>query len=279
MKKIFCENTSYKYKFFKDDEIKEVDALKNVSIEVNGGEFISILGINGSGKSTFAKLLNALYKPSSGIVYVNGIDTSTDEASFEIRKYCGMVFQNPDNQIIGTVVEDDVAFGLENLGVNPIEMRERVHKALDEVGMLEFKGKQPNMLSGGQKQRVSIAGVLAMEPKCIILDEPTAMLDPTGRKKVLEIIKKLNKEENIMIVLITHFMEEAMESDRVIVMNDGEIEMEGIPAEVFQEVEKMKNLGLDVPIATEIAYKLRKYGVLLQKNILTIEDLIGGLCL
>ncbi len=277
MKKVFCEKVHYDYTYFSDDKEKTIEALKGVDLEINEGEFVSILGINGSGKSTLAKHLNGLYKPLSGVVYIDGINTLQDENIFEVRKYCGMVFQNPDNQIIGTIVEDDVAFGLENLGIKPNEIIKRINKSLEEVEMLEYKDKQPSMLSGGQKQRVSIAGVLAMEPKCIVFDEPTAMLDPVGRKKIMKIIKKL-KDKGITIVLITHFMEEAIESDRIIVMNDGEVEMRGTPVEIFTQVEKIKSMGLEVPLCTEIAYELKKRGIAIKEDILTIEEMVGELC-
>ncbi len=277
MKKVFCEKVHYDYTYFSDEKEKTIKALKGVDLEINEGEFVSILGINGSGKSTLAKHLNGLYKPLRGVVYIDGINTSQDETIFEVRKYCGMIFQNPDNQIIGTIVEDDIAFGLENLGIKPSEIIKRINKSLEEVEMLEYKDKQPSMLSGGQKQRVSIAGVLAMEPKCIVFDEPTAMLDPVGRKKIMEIIKKL-KDKGITIVLITHFMEEAIESDRIIVMNDGEVEMRGTPVEIFTQVEKIKSIGLEVPLCTEIAYKLKKRGITIKEDILTIEEMVGELC-
>ncbi len=277
-KEIICKNISYEYTVFENDKKSKLTALKDISLEIEQGEFISILGSNGSGKSTLAKHFNALFQPKDGVVYVRSLDTSKEENIFEIRSGCGMVFQNPDNQIIGTIVEDDVAFGVENLGINSKEIRKRVDNALKEVGMYDFRLKQPNLLSGGQKQRISIAGILAMKPKCIVLDEPTAMLDPIGRKNLLDIAHKLNKEENITIILITHFMEETVLSDRVIIMNNGEIKLDGTPREIFKNVELVKSYGLDVPQVTEIAYRLNKSGVNIPTDILTIDEMVGALC-
>ena len=236
--------------------VKQV--LKGVSMDIKRGEFVAVLGHNGSGKSTIAKHMNAILLPCGGRVYVEGIDTSDEERIFDIRQRVGMVFQNPDNQIVATIVEEDVAFALENLGVPPDEMRERVDSALKSVGMYEYREHSPSQLSGGQKQRVAIAGIIAMRPDCIVLDEPTAMLDPKGRKSVLETIRMLNRDFGITIVLITHYMDEAAQADRIVVMDNGEIIMDGKPKEVFSEVETMKRIGLDVPQVTLLAYELQK---------------------
>ncbi len=277
-KGIVCEKINYEYTVYENDKKNKLKALKDVSLKIEQGQFVSILGSNGSGKSTLAKHFNALFQPKDGTVYVRGLDTSKEENIFEIRSNCGMVFQNPDNQIIGTIVEDDVAFGVENLGIESTEIRKRVDEALKDVGMYEYRLKQPNLLSGGQKQRISIAGILAMKPKCIVLDEPTAMLDPIGRKNLLDIAHKLNEEENITIILITHFMEETVHSDRVIIMNDGEIKLDGTPKEIFKNVDLVKSYGLDVPQVTEIAYKLNKAGINIPTDILTIDEMVGELC-
>ncbi len=277
-KEIVCKDITYEYTVFDNEKKNKIRALDGVSLEVMEGQFVSILGSNGSGKSTLAKHLNALHIPKDGVVYIRSLDTSKEENIFEIRSNCGMVFQNPDNQIIGTIVEDDVAFGVENLGVETEEIRRRVDKALKDVGMYDFRLEQPNYLSGGQKQRISIAGILAMQPKCIVLDEPTAMLDPIGRKSLLEIAHKLNEEENITIILITHFMEETVHSDRVIVMDKGKIKLDGTPKEVFKDVELVKSYGLDVPEVTDIAHKLNKAGINIPTDILTIDEMVGALC-
>lgn len=269
---IKMENVTYEYKSLIDDSIQQ--AVKNISLEIKKGEFLAVLGHNGSGKSTLAKLMNGLITPTSGDVYVMGMNTKEEDKIWNIREKAGMVFQNPDNQIVATIVEEDVAFGPENLGIPPKEIRERVDKALEIVEMTEYKTHAPHLLSGGQKQRVAIAGILAMKPDCIILDEPTAMLDPTGRIEVMETVKKLNKEENKTIVLITHYMEEAVEADRIIVMENGNIVMEGSPKEVFSQVDKVKDLGLDVPQVTELVYELRKDGIDLKTDILSIEELV-----
>lgn len=261
-----------------NDQGDLVKALKDINIEVKKGEFVTIIGHNGSGKSTLAKHINALLKPSEGDVWVKGMNTKDDEETWNIRQTAGMVFQNPDNQIVATIVEEDVAFGPENLGVPSAEIRARVEEALKTVGMLEFRDKGPHLLSGGQKQRIAIAGVIAMKPDCIVLDEPTAMLDPSGRKDVIDTIKKLNREENITVVNITHFMEEAVASDRVIVMEDGDIVLEGTPREVFSQVGKLKTLGLDVPQVTDLAFELRKEGIELPEDILTVDEMVMQLC-
>ncbi|WP_066502376.1 energy-coupling factor transporter ATPase [Abyssisolibacter fermentans] len=268
---IKIDNITFEYK---NEEEKEVKALDKVSLEVKQGEFIAILGHNGSGKSTLAKHMNAILEPTSGKVYVKDLDTSEYDNVWNIRQTAGMVFQNPDNQIVATIVEEDVAFGPENQGVEPKEIRKRVDEALDIVEMSEYKSHAPHMLSGGQKQRIAIAGVLAMNPECIIFDEPTAMLDPSGRKEVMNTIQKLNKEQQKTIVLITHYMDEAVLADRVVVMEKGKVVLEGSPREVFSQVEKIKGLGLDVPQVTELAYKLRKEGIDIPSDILTVEEMV-----
>jgi len=272
---IKIENVSYEYKSYIDDSIQL--AVKDLSLEVKRGEFIAILGHNGSGKSTLAKMMNGMIFPTRGEVYVNDINTKDEDKIWDIRSKAGMVFQNPDNQIVATIVEEDVAFGPENLGIPPKEIRKRVEEALETVGMTEYKKHAPHLLSGGQKQRVAIAGILAMEPDCIIFDEPTAMLDPSGRKEVMETIKKLNKEKNKTIVLITHFMDEAVLADRVMILHDGENVLMGTPKEIFSQVEKLKELGLDVPQVTELAYELRKEGFKVKKDCITIEELVESL--
>lgn len=249
-------------------------AVDDVSIDIEQGDFVAILGHNGSGKSTLAKHLNAILYPTEGTVYVDGKDTSVEENLWPVRQTAGMVFQNPDNQIIGTVVEEDVGFGPENLGVPTDEIWERVTESLKAVNMYEFRKKSPNKLSGGQKQRVSIAGVLAMHPKCIVLDEPTAMLDPMGRKEVIRAIRALNDVENITIILITHYMEEIIYADKVFVMDKGKVALEGTPREIFSKVDRLKSLRLDVPQATLLAYELKKAGIDLPDGILSREELI-----
>lgn len=250
--------------------VKQV--LKGVSMDIKRGEFVAVLGHNGSGKSTIAKHMNAILLPCGGKVYVESIDTSDEERIFDIRQRVGMVFQNPDNQIVATIVEEDVAFALENLGVPPDEMRERVDSALRSVGMYEYREHSPSQLSGGQKQRVAIAGIIAMRPDCIVLDEPTAMLDPKGRKSVLETIRMLNRDFGITIVLITHYMDEAAQADRIVVMDNGEIIMDGVPKEVFSEVETMKKIGLDVPQVTELMYLLGQCGLPADTHIIDEEE-------
>lgn len=275
---IKCSNVSFKYLKNIDGKNEEEYALKNVNLEVKKGEFLVILGHNGSGKSTIAKHMNALVTPSEGTVIVDGIDTSNSEMLWDIRARAGMVFQNPDNQLVATIVEEDVAFGPENLGIEPIEIRKRVDKSLEKVGMSEYKKHAPHLLSGGQKQRVAIAGILAIEPECIIFDEPTAMLDPSGRREVLNNIKDLNKEHGMTIILITHYMDEAAQADRIIVMDDGNIRMEGTPREIFPQVECMKNIGLDVPQVTELAYELKKAGININEKILNVDEMVEELC-
>ncbi|HHV26625.1 energy-coupling factor transporter ATPase [Anaerosalibacter bizertensis] len=271
---INIENATYKYSTIDEQGFT---ALKDVNLTVNRGEFLVVLGHNGSGKSTLAKLMNALLLPTSGNVYVKGMDTKNEEKLWDIRQSAGMVFQNPDNQLVATIVEEDVAFGPENQGIDPKEIRQRVDQALEIVEMSKYKKHAPHLLSGGQKQRIAIAGVLAMNPDCIILDEPTAMLDPIGRKEVMDTIKKLNKEQNKTIVHITHYMEEAVEADRIVVMEKGQIIMEGTPREVFSKVKEMKEIGLDVPQVTELAYELRKEGIDIPSDILTVEELVMAL--
>ena len=254
-----------------------VRAIDDVSLNVEPGQFIAILGHNGSGKSTLAKHINALLLPTEGTVWVNGLDTKDQSLLWDIRQTAGMVFQNPDNQIIGQVVEEDVGFGPENMGVPTEKIWERVEESLKAVGMLEYRKKSPNRLSGGQKQRVSIAGVIAMHPKCIVMDEPTAMLDPSGRADVISAARSLNIEENITIILITHFMEEAIQADHVFVMDNGKIAMQGSPREVFSRVEEMQALNLDVPQVTLLGHILRKEGLDIPEGILTKEELAEAL--
>ena len=275
---ISLQKLVHKYTSIEDE--KEVDkyALKGVNLEVKKGEFLVVLGHNGSGKSTIAKHINALLLPSEGKVIVDGLDTSDENNLWNIRSKAGMVFQNPDNQLVATIVEEDVAFGPENLGIEPKEIRRRVDESLDRVGMSEYKRHAPHLLSGGQKQRVAIAGVLAMQPECIVFDEPTAMLDPSGRKDVMNSIKQLNKEYGITIVLITHYMDEAAQGDRIVVVDDGKIIIEGAPKKVFSEVEKMKKIGLDVPQVTELAYELNKSGINISTEILNVDEMVDALC-
>ncbi len=272
---IKLHNLSHTYT---DHEGKLVHALDGVSLTVHNGEFVAIIGTNGSGKSTLAKHLNALLLPSSGQCLVNGLDVSQAENLWSVRQSVGMVFQNPDNQIVAAIVEEDIAFGPENLGIEPAEIVRRVDEALARVGMENYRHHAPHLLSGGQKQRVAIAGVLAMRPQCLALDEPTAMLDPQGRQEVLSTVHKLNKEENITVVYITHFMEEAVTADRVIVMEQGKIVMEGRPQDIFIHVEQLKGLGLDVPVAAEVAFRLREKGLPLADTIITDDELAVALC-
>lgn len=273
---ISTENASYSYKSH-DEGALPVDAVTRVSIEVRRGSFVVLLGRNGSGKSTFARLMNALLIPIGGMVFVNGIDTNNEEMLWEIRRSTGMVFQNPDNQIVGTVVDEDVAFGPENLGVEPKEIEKRVSGSLRLVGMEAYKKHAPHYLSGGQKQRVAIAGILAMKPSCIILDEATAMLDPSGRKEVMNVLRKLNQEEGITIIHITHHMDEALFAERILVMDKGRILLDGSPQEVFSNVERIKNLGLDVPQVTELFHELRKSGFKLPANVLSIDEAVDAI--
>ena len=253
-------------------------ALDKINLTIKPVEFVAIIGPNGSGKSTLAKLLNGIFVPTQGDVFVDGLNTKDKDKIWEIRRKAGMVFQNPDNQIVATIVEEDVAFGPENLGIPPEEIRKRIDEALRTVELAEFANKAPHLLSGGQKQRVAIAGILAMKPDCIILDEPTAMLDPVGRREVISTVTKLNRQEGKTIILITHFMQEAVCADRVIVMEKGKIVMEGKPNEIFSQVEELKKYGLDVPQVTELAYLLTKDNVPLPKDILTVEEMVDCLC-
>ena len=253
-------------------------AIDGVDIDVPQGSFVAILGHNGSGKSTLAKHMNAILVPTGGTMWVDGRDTKDPNELWNIRQSAGMVFQNPDNQIIGTVVEEEVGFGPENLGVPTDEIWKRVENSLRAVGMLERRKDSPNKLSGGQKQRVAIAGVIAMEPKCIVLDEPTAMLDPNGRKEVLGAVHQLNRQENVTVVLITHYMEEVIDADRVVVMDDGHVVMEGTPKEIFSQVETLKKYRLDVPQVTLLAHELKQSGVDIPDGILTTEELVNALC-
>lgn len=274
MKIIKSENLVHKFSVTDENDniIEENSALDGVNIEVEEGQFIAILGHNGSGKSTFARHINAMLTPDEGTLFVNGWDTRDESKIWDIRQNAGMVFQNPDNQIIATVVEEDVGFGPENLGVPTEEIWERVEKALSSVGMLEYRHHSPTKLSGGQKQRVAIAGVVAMKPKCIVLDEPTAMLDPNGRKEVIKTVRELNKQENVTVILITHHMNEVIDADKVFVMDKGQVVMEGTPREVFAHVDEIKKLGLDVPQVTEIADRLNKNGIKMGDCVLTIKE-------
>ena len=264
------------FEYIRRDEDGNVEgitkAVDNVSIDIKQGDFVAVLGHNGSGKSTFAKHLNALVMPTEGTVWVDGMDTRGEENTLKVRQTAGMVFQNPDNQIVGTLVDEEVGFGPENIGVPTEEIWERVEKSLKAVGMYAFRNQSPNKLSGGQKQRVAIAGIVAMKPKCIVLDEPTAMLDPLGRKDVLNVLHELNRQENVTVILITHYMEEVIDIDKLYVMDDGKLVMSGTPREIFSQVEKLKKLRLDVPHVTELAYELQKEGVPLKNGILTSEE-------
>ena len=267
-------NISYEY-ITEDSTFKAIDRL---TLDVKEGEFVAIIGHNGSGKSTLSKNLNAILVPTEGDILIDGMNTKEEDKLWDIRQTAGMVFQNPDNQIVATIVEEDVAFGPENLGIDPIEIKHRVEESLKSVGMYELRDRQPHLLSGGQKQRVAIAGIIAMKPKCIIFDEATAMLDPSGRKEVMKTIKKLNKEENITVLHITHFMEEAVEADRVIVMEKGKKILEGTPREVFSKIDTLKGIGLDVPYMTELSSMLYKEGIDIKKDILTVDEMVMELC-
>lgn len=270
------------HEFFKRNEngdiVEHIHAVNGITMDIKQGEFVAILGHNGSGKSTLAKHLNGILQPTKGTVYVSGLDIRDEDSLLSIRKQAGMVFQNPDNQIVGTLVEEDVAFGLENIGVPTEEIWKRVEQSLETVGMSKYRHHSPMRLSGGQKQRVAIAGIVAMEPDCIIFDEPTAMLDPMGRKDVMEAILSLNKEKNITIILITHNMEEVVQADTIYVMDQGKVVEKGKPTTIFSKVEEMKSYGLEVPFVTEIAYELKKEGIELKEGILTVEELVKQLC-
>lgn len=271
---ITVENLSFAYKSV---DLTQDSVLKNISLQIDKGEFVAILGHNGSGKSTLAKHFNAILLPQGGRVFINGMNTADEDKLWDIRSNAAMVFQNPDNQIVATVVEEDVAFAAENLGLPSNEIRKRVDEALEVVGMSEFKQYAPHLLSGGQKQRVAIAGVIAMRPEIIIFDEPTAMLDPQGRKEVMRCIHELNNKHNITIVLITHNMDEAVQARRVVVINDGKILLDNVPEKVFSEVEYLKSLGLDVPQVTYLSYLLRQKGIDIPAGILTVEECIEEL--
>ena len=264
------------FTYFRDDD-NPVKVLKNINLDINDGEFVAVLGHNGSGKSTLAKHFNAILLPEGGKVYVEGMDTSDENLVWDIRSNAAMVFQNPDNQIVATVVEEDVAFAAENLGIAPNEIRNRVDYALKVVGMEKYKKYAPHLLSGGQKQRIAIAGVIAMQPKTIIFDEPTAMLDPSGRQEVMKTIRCLNEEYNITIVLITHNMDEAVQAKRIVVINDGEIVKDDLPQNVFSDVQGMKKLGLDVPQVTYLAYLLREKGIDIRSDILNVDECVEEL--
>lgn len=273
---IECRNLVFKYTVSENQE--EKIAINDVNLQITEGEFIAILGHNGSGKSTMAKHMNALLIPTDGKMLVNKMDTSNMNNLWNIRETAGMVFQNPDNQLVATIVEEDVAFGPENLGVPPEEIRKRVDEALERVGMSEYKKHAPHLLSGGQKQRIAIAGILAMQPKCIIFDEPTAMLDPSGRKEVLDTIIDLNRNYGITVILITHYMDEAAKADRIVVMDKGKLILDGKPRDVFSNVEKMKNIGLDVPQVTELSYELQKVGINIDTRILDVNEMVNAIC-
>ncbi len=273
----FIEVKNVNFSYDDADEQKPKTVLKNISLEVKKGEFLALLGHNGSGKSTLAKMFNGILEPESGSVFVNGIDTKNEDTIFDVRKCVGLVLQNPDNQLVASIVEEDVAFGPENLGIPPKEIRTRVDNALKAVDMFEYAAHSPHKLSGGQKQRVAIAGIIAMEPECIVLDEPTAMLDPQGRQEVMDTIIKLNREKGITIVLITHYMDEAVLADRVAVLDDGIIIDEGTPREVFSKVEFLKTHSLDVPQATELAYKLASVGIKINTTPLNVEECVDCL--
>lgn len=269
------------FEYIRRDEEGNVEgittAVDNVNIDIKAGDFVAVLGHNGSGKSTFAKHLNALVMPTEGTVYVDGMDTKDADNILKVRQTAGMVFQNPDNQIVGTLVDEEVGFGPENIGVPTEEIWERVEKSLKAVGMSKFRNASPNKLSGGQKQRVAIAGIVAMKPKCIVLDEPTAMLDPLGRKEVINVLHELNQKEGVTIILITHYMEEVIDADHVFVMDGGKLVMEGTPRQVFSQVDKLKSLRLDVPQVTELAYELKKAGLPVKDGIIRNEELVEEL--
>ncbi len=277
---IEAKNLVFRYQENEEDgtpKKQEVPVLKDVSLSIEKGSFTAILGHNGSGKSTFAKHINAILVPDEGKVYVDGMDTADEENLFAIRQKAGMVFQNPDNQIVATIVEEDVAFAPENLGVAPDEIRRRVDDALKAVKMYDYRSHAPTQLSGGQKQRVAIAGVIAMQPDCIILDEPTAMLDPQGRQEVMDTIRRLNREKGITVVLITHYMEEAALADRIVVIDDGRVLLDDVPKKVFAQVETLQRVGLDVPQVTELAHLLRQEGIEIEKDIISAEECVAAL--
>ncbi|MEG0898525.1 MAG: energy-coupling factor transporter ATPase [Oscillospiraceae bacterium] len=272
---ITFENVNFRYEG--NTEVPEPLAINELNLEINRGDFVAVLGHNGSGKSTLAKLTNAILLPEEGRVLVNGMDTSDDNLKYDIRQTVGMVFQNPDNQIVATIVEEDVAFGPENLGIEPMEIRKRVDDALEAVGMSAYKQHEPHKLSGGQKQRVAIAGVIAMQPECIVLDEATAMLDPRGRKEVMDTIKMLNEKLGMTVVFITHFMDEAVTANRVVVMDKAKVIMDGTPKQVFAKIDLLRSVGLDVPQVTELSQQLKKLGVNMPKDILKTEECVQAI--
>ena len=271
------KDVSFAYIDEYDEKSEKDTVIENMNISIRKGEFVAVLGHNGCGKSTFAKLCNAIEIPQSGKVYVDGIDTSDDEMLSTLRKTVGMVFQNPDNQIVATIVEDDVAFGPENLGIEPSEIRRRVDEALKQVEMYDYRFYEPHKLSGGQKQRVAIAGIIAMQPECIVLDEPTAMLDPRGRREVMKTVKELNEKYGITVIFITHYMDEAVKADRVIVMDEGVVVLDGSPRNVFKHINILKDVGLDVPEATELSAMLISDGISLRSDILDIDELCDAI--
>ena len=272
---IIIDHLSFSYQ--REEEEQKKKGLDQVSLTFRKGSFTAFVGKKGSGKSTLAKQLNGLLLPTEGVVYVGGFDTREEEHVWDVRQTAGMVFQNPDNQLVSAIVEDDVAFGPENLGIDPEEIRRRVDKSLEAVNMGKFRKKPPHLLSGGQKQRIAIAGVVAMKPQCIIFDEPTAMLDPKGRQEIMSIIRELH-EEGITVILITHFMEEAAEAERVIVMNEGRVLLDGSPAQVFSQRQLLQSVNLDIPLAVELAGKLREKGILVPENIISTEEMVEYLC-
>lgn len=265
------------FTYLRDDTEEPVEALRDISLQFERGSFTAVLGRNGSGKSTLAKNLNGLFLPSGGAVYVKSWDTKDEEHIWDIRQTAGMVFQNPDNQLVSSIVEDDIAFGPENLGIDPVEIRRRVDKALAAVNMGQYRRKAPHQLSGGQKQRIAIAGVVAMRPECIIFDEPTAMLDPRGRQDIMNIIEELHRD-GITVVLITHFMDEAVKADRIVIMNEGQVLLDGTPAQVFSKEQTLREIGLDVPLPVEMARRLRKRGIDVPEDIITEERLVEFIC-
>lgn len=271
---IKAENVHFEY--IRSDYTNQV--LDKFELNVKEGEFVVLMGHNGSGKSTFAKLANAILLPSEGDVLISGMNTKDESNLWNIREEAGIIFQNPDNQIVATIVEEDVAFGPENIGIESSLIKKRVEESLSTVDMLEYRKRPPHMLSGGQKQRIAIAGVLAMRPKCIILDEPTAMLDPSGRKEVMDIVKKLNREEGMTVLYITHFMNEAIEADRIVVIDDGKIALQGTPREVFSSVDKMKSIGLDVPEVTSMAIEMKAAGIDISTDVINLEEMVDALC-
>ncbi len=278
MMKNMIEIKDLTFEYKREEDGKNIPALSGVNLDIEKGSFTAVIGHNGSGKSTLAKNMNALLLPGGGKVYVKEYDTADESKLWHIRQAAGMVFQNPDNQLVSAIVEDDIAFGPENLAIEPDEIKKRVKESLQAVGMYEYRKKAPHLLSGGQKQRIAIAGVIAMRPECIIFDEPTAMLDPHGRKDVMDTIRRLNKNEGITIILITHFMDEAALADRIVVIDEGKIALDGTPKNVFVQVDKIRKIGLEVPIVTEIAFRLRKQGIHVPEGIISMEEMVDYLC-